>query len=448
VSIETPDQLMPNIETSEMSIISILMNAPDAFDECQDLEPHHFVTDWLKAIFVEMRRQHAKGPFDVITLSQALEGVCTIDELHHLNQYHGYSRRAVALHAAKLIDAYKSRQLYRLGGILHELAFETTPIRDRLDKAGTELLKLEDKRDADEWVDAHTASIEHLALIEARDKGLVHGMQTGLNDLDGMLDGGLQRGNLFVIGARPTMGKTALGLTVALCMAQEYSVGFLSMEMSHADIRDRQTAILGNASISAIKQPQQHGLEWSRVVDSVERAKTLRFYVTDRAGLNILQVRSKARALKRSKALDVLVVDYIGLMSGTDSKTPRAYQIEEISRGLKALAKDLDIVVICLAQVNRGAADRGNHAPALHELRDSGSIEQDADVVAFIHRPIVASPELGGNWKDYALLRLAKNRQGKTGDVHLLYVAERTQFGAWSGAVPTKSNSATKENFE
>jgi replicative DNA helicase len=180
-------------------------------------------------------------------------------------------------------------------------------------------------------------------------------------------------------------------------------------------------------------------LGYERVLDAIERSKTRKFYVSDKGGLNILQVRAKARALKRIKGLDVLVVDYIGLMSGMDPKTPRAYQIEEISRGLKTLAKDLDIVVICLAQVNRGAAERGNHCPALHELRDSGAIEQDADVVAFIHRPIQADPDMGPQWADYGLLRIAKNRQGRTGDVHLFYLAEQTRFGAWSGYPPSNT---------
>lgn len=444
---ENPGDLMPNIETSEMSIISILMNAPSAFDECQDLEPHHFVTDWLRSVFVTMRRQHAKGPFDVITLADSLRGITDIAELHQLSQYHGYSARAIQIHVTKLIDAYKSRQLYHIGGLLHELAFETTPIQERLDKAGAELSKLEDKRDTDEWIDSHTAAIQHLDVIEARERGENCGLSTGITDLDEMLDGGLQRGNLFVIGARPAMGKSALGLTIGLSMAQVHAVGFMSMEMTHSEIRDRQTAMLGNLSISAIKRPNR-GFSYDRVVDAVEHARARRFFVSDKGGLNILQVRAKARALKRKHGLDVFVVDYLGLMTGTDSKAPRHLQIEEASRGLKSLAKELDIVVICLAQVNRGAAERGNNPPGLHELRDSGSVEQDADVVAFIHRPIAASPDLGPEWDNYAQLRIAKNRQGKTGDVPLFYQAAMTKFLDWQGEIPMKAAAKRTSGFE
>jgi replicative DNA helicase len=131
-------------------------------------------------------------------------------------------------------------------------------------------------------------------------------------------------------------------------------------------------------------------------------------------------------------------------MAGLDPKAPRAYQIEEISRGLKALAKELDIVVICLAQVNRGAMERVNSTPGLHDLRDSGAIEQDADVVAFIHRPIVANPNAGDELAHYALLRVAKNRQGRTGDINLFYQGECTRFEAWSGHAPSSNKPAAK----
>lgn len=439
------EQTMPSTSVSEMSIVSILMNTPQAFDECEKLKPEHFVTDWLRSVYVEMKRQHAKGPFDVITLSEGLTAVVDLQELHTLCQYHGYSSRAIEIHVRKLIDAAKSRQLYKMGGMLHTMAFESSPIQERVDRVGVELEKLEDSEDFGEWISAHESAIKHLDLIEQRESGIDTGMASGLYDLDNMLDGGFQRGNLVVIGARPAMGKSALGLTVGLHMAQTYKVGFISMEMSRADIADRQAAILGSLSISSIKQPKK-GLQYDRLVDAVELSKTLNFYVVEQGGLNILQVKAKAKALKRKRGLDVLIVDYIGLMSGTDSKVSRAYQIEEISRGLKTLAKELEIVVMCLAQVNRGAADKGNQPPSLHELRDSGAIEQDADIVGFIHRPIQAQPELGEIFKNYGLLRIAKNRQGRCGDVHLFYAAEQTKFTAWGGAVPEKLSN--KRGFE
>jgi len=273
--------------------------------------------------------------------------------------------------------------------------------------------------------------------------GEIQGVNTGLFDLDN-LNNGWQAGELIVIAARPSMGKTALGMTIGLHVARQHTVAMFSMEMPHADVRDRKLAILGRLSLSALKRPKVAHLDYARVLDAVEAAKPLKWWVSDKSGLTILQLRTRARMVQRRRGLDVLVVDYIGLMSGINPREMRAYQIEEISRGLKALAKELNIAVLCLAEVNRGAMDRVNTVPGLHDLRDSGAIEQDADVVMFIHRPIISNPQAGPEFDHYALLRVAKNRQGKTGDVHLHYTGAYTRFDAWGGPVPMASGGASR----
>lgn len=428
---------------TEVAVLSILINFPAVFDDISDkLKPAHFCDDVHRIIFVELCRQMAAGRgCDVVTLAEALEGTATLAEIHAISQSHDHSSRAIGRMVQDLSNSFKSRQLHALSGKLATLAFETTPVQDRIDIAMAELTKLDDVEENDDWVGAHEAAMLHLDLLESRHEGRIKSMETGLIDLDELLDGGLHRGNLVVIGARPSMGKTALAMTIGLNMAQRCAVGFLSMEMPHNDVRDRQAAILSHASIGQIKRPAK-GLDYNRITEGVERSKSLKFYVSDKSGLNILQVRSKARALKRRHGLDVLIVDYIGLMEGLDRKQNRAYQIEEISRGLKGLAKELNIVVICLAQVNRAAADKGNNPPGLHELRDSGAIEQDADVVAFIHRQIMANPDAGAEYANYGLLRVSKNRQGRCADVHLFYQGEFTKFSAWSGPPPRKDKPA------
>ena len=436
-------------EQIESAALSILMNFPAAFDSVSDrLKPEHFAGDAHRAIYAELCRQMAAGKgCDVMSLIDALKGVVEPSDVLTISSFNDWGARGIARHVQTLIDTFKARQLHGLSYKMAELAFEDGPVQDRIDRAQAELGKLDDVEQSDDWVDAHTAAIKHLDVLDQRQEGQLKGMATGLLDFDEILDGGICRGNLVVIGARPAMGKTALAMTVGLRMAQEYSVGFLSMEMPHSDVRDRQAAILSRASIGMIKRPQK-GLDYDRIVDGVEKAKTLRWNVSDKSGLNILQVRSKARALKRRHGLDVLVVDYIGLMSGLDSKQPRAYQIEEISRGHKGLAKDLDMAVVCLAQVNRGGAERAGQVPGLQDLRDSGAIEQDADLVVFVHRPIEAQPELGENFRNYALLRVAKNRQGRTGDVNLYYHGQFTSFESWAGPPPTKGGGVSAKGFE
>jgi replicative DNA helicase len=247
------------------------------------------------------------------------------------------------------------------------------------------------------------------------------------------------KSHLYITDNYVVTHNTAIAMTIGLEMANEFSIGFLSMEMSHNEVRDRMTAMLGNVSLSSVKRPNKgQGLQWDRVVEGTNKAQKLNFYVSDQGGLNINQVRSKARNLKRMKGLNVLIIDYIGLMAGLDQKQNRNTQLEEVSRGLKNLAKELDISIVCLAQLNRKSEERPEQMPMMSDLRDCGAIEQDADVIVFIKRPIMANPELGGAWQDYAKLSIAKNRQGRCGYLNLSYTGEQTRFSEWHGEAPRK----------
>lgn len=447
--LDLPTSRLKNTD-AEQGVLSILLNFPAAFDDVSDrLKAEHFSADWLRKVYTELSSQMASGRgCDFMTVAERVSDAgITLQEMHKLSQSHDHSARAIGKLVDIVIERYKSRQLHKLSGKLATLAFETTPVQDRIDQAQAELMKLDDVTDADDWIDAHEGAIKHLDLIEQREAGTIKGIETGLHDFDEMLDGGMQKGNLIIIGARPSMGKTALAITMGLHMAQQHVVGLLSMEMPHSEVRDRQTAILGGIGLGNIKRPKK-GLQFDRVVEAVEKARNLKFFVSDKSGLNILQVRSKARALKRRHGLEVLIVDYLGLMNGLDSKQNRAYQIEEITRGLKGLAKELDIVVVALAQVNRGGAESATQVPGLTNIRDSGAIEQDADVVAFVHRPFMADPAIGADFEHYGLLRTAKNRQGRCGDVHLYYAGEQTKFSSWSGPAPSTKTVTKGRGFE
>ena len=428
---------------TEAAVLSILMNYQQSVDEViERVSSDCFSNDGYRLIFNEIKRQSAKG-FDVISLSESLRGQVDLMLINDISQSYDGTPRSLNRHIETLIEKQKARMLHELSIKLGELAYSDAPVQQRIDLAQSEMSRIQETNDTSEWVDAYTAALEHTELLEKRFEGKIQGVPTGLAELDEFLHGGMQRGNLIVLGARPAMGKTALAMTIGLHVAQTHSVGFLSMEMPHADVRDRQTAILSRVSIADVKRPDK-GLQFDRVVEGVEKSRHLKFYVSDKSGLNILNVRSKARALKRKHGLDVLIVDYIGLMSGLDPKMMRAYQIEEISRGLKGLAKELDIAIVCLAQVNRAAAQGSDKVPGLQDLRDSGAIEQDADVVGFIHRPIAADPGVGAQFTNYALLRVAKNRQGRTGDINLFYHGELTYFSEWQGDPPVEDRAALK----
>lgn len=433
-----PIEALASIE-AENGLIGGLLLDNAAFDRISDkLRPEHFFNGINREIFSEISRQISHSQqCDVVTVAMALKGKTTLAELNALAQFVP-SAANIRRYADSVIERFKSRALLAVSSELTELAqAHHRTIEDRVDSAQGQLAKLIDDAPREDWVSAYEGMTLHTQVMEDRADGKIHAWGTGLTDLDDVLEGGLRPGELVIIGARPSMGKTALGMTIGLNMAKDYSVAMLSMEMPHTEVRDRMTAMLGNVSLSTVKRPK-HGLQWDRVAEGIDAAKCLNFFVSDQGGLNINQVRSKARNIKRLHGLNVLVVDYIGLMTGLDSKQPRAYQLEEVSRGLKNLAKELDIAVLCLAQVNRKVEERTEATPQLSDLRDSGAIEQDADVVVFVHRPYQAKPDLGDDWAYYAKIAVAKNRNGRCGVFSLSYQGDRTKFSGWSGPVPEK----------
>ena len=430
---------------SEHGLIGGLLLDNTAFDRISDRLTHrHFSSETNATIFAEISVQAMAGyGFDVVTVARGLADRGSDITLADLNDYAQMvpSAANIRRYADAIIERAKSRQLLAVAAEIHEVATEHgRSIEDRVEASQAQLAKLLDDAPRDEWISAHEGMTLHTQILEDRDAGHSTAMPTGLVDLDEFLEGGIRPGELVIVGARPSMGKTALAMSIGVNMAQDYSVAMLSMEMPHNEVRDRLTAMLGRVSLSAVKRPSRgNGLDWGRVMDGIDRAKDLNFYVSDQGGLTINQVRGKARNIKRMHGLNVLLVDYIGLMNGLDGKQPRAYQLEEISRGLKTLAKELGIGIVCLAQVNRKVEERVDHTPNLSDLRDSGAIEQDADVVIFVHRPIQSRPDMGMEWTHYAKASVQKNRNGRCGVLNLHYQGDQTLFTSWAGDAPTRA---------
>ncbi len=436
---------MSSIEAEHMVLGSLLLDNR-VFDRISDkIKPEYFFTEQNKAIFAEIQNQISKGKeCDPFTVSQAMNGKASLSEVNALAQSVP-SAANVHRYVEIVLERFKARALMAVSAEITELSLDrSSSIESRIEKAQSQLAKLLDEAPRDEWVGAYEGMLAHSAVLERRHNGEMTAWPTGLMDLDEYLEGGLRPGELVIVGARPSMGKTALGLTIGVNMAAQRSVAVLSMEMSHMEVNDRLTAMLGNVSMSAVKRPSRgEGLAWDRVMEGVDKAKQLRLNVCDQGGLNLNQVKAKARNAKRLTGLEVLIVDYIGLMTGLDPKANRNTQLGEISRGLKTLAKELQICVLCLAQLNRKTEERPDQMPQMSDLRDSGEIEQDADVIVFIKRPIMANADMGEEWKHYAKLSIAKNRQGRCGYLDLSYLGEQTRFAGWSGPAPTKQSAPT-----
>lgn len=436
---------------TECAVISQLINFPEAWDGVSDsIESELFTDETCRNVFLIVKRLNDKGESaDAVAIIRKMDGVVSMDDFMFLKNFYDHSARGLQRSVKALGELSMARKLHMASHKIAELAqdSEQGDIANRLESAKACLDELEFKQDEVEYKDAFTIAMEHQELLDARDRGTSIVYKTGFIDLDDLLGGGLEPGKLMIIGARPSVGKSAIALNIGLSMATVHPTAFMSMEMPYSDVADRQFAILGKVKMQQLRQPKQ-GLEWERVVDAAERSKATKFFVTDKTSLNINGVRSFARRMKRKHDLHVLVIDYIGLMKGTNPKLDKRFQIEEITQGLKNLAKELGIAIIALAQLNRDADAHPLDIPGLKNLADSASIERDADIIGFLHRPIVVNPDLGDKFKNFAVLRIAKNRQGVTGDVNFFYQGEVMGFESWGGQSPiaeAKSQTPAKQ---
>ena len=284
-----------------------------------------------------------------------------------------------------------------------------------------------------------TETVERIDLLYSREnKNDIIGLATGFVDLDRMTSG-LQSGELIIIAGRPSMGKTSLAMNISehVALAEKKAVAVFSMEMSGPQLAMRMMGSVGRVDQHELRTGTFKEDDWSRLVDAVGKLNEAQIYIDDSAGLNALEVRSRARRLHRQNApvggLSLIVVDYLQLMSATRGgrEENRATEIAEISRSLKGLAKELKLPVIALSQLNRSVESRTDKRPMMSDLRESGALEQDADLIIFIYRDEVYNPDTPN--KGVAEIIVAKQRNGPTGKVNLTFLGKHTRFENYAG---------------
>lgn len=435
-------KLPPHSVQAEQSVLGALLRDNDAVDRLGDLRAEHFYLADHAVIFTEFMRQIAAGrSCDVISLMVALDGKIR-DAGAYLNSMAQStpSSANAGRYAAIVRDKAIKRALIGFGRDVAESASSSPDeAATMLDRASSRLEQLAEARMRVEPVRASAEMAAHIGLLQMRESGGVKAISTGYPDVDAKLSGGLHRGCLYVVAGRPKMGKTAFVLNVGNNVAEEYCVAVLSMEMPKSQIHDRNIASLGRIPLRHVLEPQyMTEQDWSGLTAAAVKIDRLNLYLDDQGGLRLLDVRMKAKGMKRRHGLDVLVIDYLQLMDGDGDN--RNAQIEGITRGLKALAKELDIAIVLLSQLNRKLEERPNKRPMPSDLRDSGAIEQDADAVIFLYRDEVYnpdSPDVGICEVDVALCR-----QGAPGRVALSYIGEQTRFASldrsWMPAKPAE----------
>lgn len=431
----------PHSIEAEQSVIGAILRDNDAFDRLGDLRPEHFYLSDHAVIFAELQRQIVAGKsVDVISLMVSLNGKVA-DAGAYLNSMAQStpSSANAGRYAGIVRDKALRRALIGYGRDMADAAVNSPDDSAALiDRASSRLEQLAVSRIRVEPVRAADEMAAHLGLLEMRSEGGSSAIPTGVPSLDAKLSGGMRRGELIVLAARPKMGKTALAINIACNAAVDYAVCVLSMEMPRMQLHDRNLAALGRIPLPHLLQPtMMTDQDWNSLTHATIKISTLNLFLDDQGGLRILDVRMKAKAMKRRHGLDLLVVDYLQLMEGDGDN--RNAQIEGITRGLKALAKELDMAIILLSQLNRKLEERPNKRPMPSDLRDSGAIEQDADAVIFLYRDEVYNPDT----RDIGLCEVdvALCRQGAPGRVALTYIGEQTRFESlsqpWYG--PTKA---------
>lgn len=430
---------VPHSIETEQSVLGGLLIDNSAIDRMGELEEAAFYTEAHRLIYRAIRKQAAAGmSWDVITVAEMLEAHKRLDAAGGLSYIGGMAQNTpsaanIARYAEIVREYSMRRQIMAAAAELTELiSGKGGDVAEAMNKAQARLMAITEGVKTDEPRSIADIVGDHLNVIEQRLEGTHKGIPTGLDALDTILNGGWHRGQIVVLAARTSMGKTALSLHNAIHAATEgYGVLYLSMEMVANELADRAIAALGRVNLGDVLTGKMGDAQWSGVTVAIGKMHDIPLHVLDRPGLNFFQIATYARRHKRKHGLDVLVIDYLQLMAG-DADEKRHSQIEEITRNLKTLAKELDIAVILLSQLSRKTEEA--RRPKLSHLRDSGSVEQDADVVLFIHREEVDNPDT--THKNYADIYIAKNRQGALGQIGATYIGHQVRFENFTGTPP------------
>lgn len=435
---------------SEQSVIGgLLLQDSEAIDRIGALRPAHFFTEAHRVIFSTILAMSAENqPIDVITVAERLDSAGQSEKsggLAYLGQLAANtpSSKSIRRYADVVIGKAMERSLIFASDEIRSAAMGIGTTREKLNKAQSAVMAITESVEPRSPQTIRDVLTRSVGLLQKRGEGGESGLPTGFSDLDNRLTGGMRPGNLIIVAGRPAMGKTALAVDIAYRVAHErHPALILSMEMGDTELADRLIANAGRVALSAVLAGDMEGDNGDRIMTAVSKLHDLPLIIDEQGGLTMFDVASKARSVKRKHGLSLMVVDYLQLMSG-DGDT-RNSQIEQITRGMKSLAKELQIPIVLLSQLSRKCEERTNRRPIPSDLRESGAIEQDADVILMVYRDEVYSPDSPD--KGTAELIVAKNRQGAIGTVRLAYIGDQTRFEQLShGWQPAEVERTTKK---
>ncbi|MBW1729437.1 MAG: replicative DNA helicase [Deltaproteobacteria bacterium] len=428
----------PHNNEAEQAILGSILINNDAMNQVVDiLSPDDFYRDAHALLFEAMLALYNEDePIDLITLSQYLKEKDLLDKVGG-NDYlaslaEAMSTSAGILHHAEIVkDLSVRRKLIAQCSTISECCFEHWhETEDLLELAEQSIYDIAEQRVTDGFQSMQEVvkeSFRRLESVSASD-GYVTGVPTGFEDFD-RITAGLQPSDLIIIAGRPSMGKTALALNIGYNAAEKTGKGvaIFSLEMSKMQLGIRLLGFDAGIDATRLRTGFLRDGDWTRLTHSANRLSELPIFIDDSSAITVLEMKAKCRRLKKKRDLALVIVDYLQLIQGRRSAESRQLEISEISRSLKALAKDLNVPVLALSQLNRKVEERPNKRPQLADLRESGAIEQDADVIVFIYRDEVYHPTTEEN-RNIAEIIVAKQRNGPTGYFKLTFQKEITRF--------------------
>ncbi len=433
----TSPRVPPHNVEAEESVLGAMLLEPEAAGlGLERLTMEDFYKPGHQSVFEAVKEVFdANQPIDAITVADQLakrEVLDRIGGVTYLTELLAAvpTTANVEYYIEIVEEASLRRKLQRAGAVVGEKATDlVTPIADVLDQAEQAVFAVAERRLGEGLSPISPLlmpALEKAEEMQARGSGIT-GLATGFRDLDRKL-AGLQAANLVVVAARPSMGKSALALNIAEnAAAAGNAVAIFTLEMSKEEVVQRMLCSHARVDSSRLRTGQLNPNQWSKLMSSADALYKMPVYVDDSASLTVTSIRAKARRLLRRGGLGLIVVDYLQLMHGTGAEN-RQQEIAEISRSLKTLARELHLPIIAVSQLNRSLESREDKRPRLGDLRESGAIEQDADVVMFIYRHEYYHPEAREE-VGLAEVNIAKHRAGATGKVDMTFMPEFTLFG-------------------
>ena len=433
------DRVPPQNIEAEQSVLGAILIDQGAIAKISDiLQPEDFYREAHKLVYRSAMSLFERGEaidfitvIDMLRREESLERAGGISYITSLAN--GVPTAAnIVFHAKIVQEKSLLRRLIHAATDIAAMGYaETEEVERVLDHAEQKILEVATRKIGQDFAPIKEIIFSTLDKIDEmhKAKGGITGLSTGFTNLD-KLTGGFQRSDLILIAARPSMGKTAFVLNVAQHMAtrDKKSVAIFSLEMPREQLAMRMMCAEGLIDSQHFRTGAMSNDEWKNLVDAADRLSASPMFIDDTAGVNAVELRNKARRISKEHGLDCIIIDYLQLMDGgAHSRIDnRQQQISDISRSLKALARELKVPVIALSQLSRGPESRNSRRPMLSDLRESGSLEQDADMVAFLYREDYYNPET--EKKNLTELIIAKNRNGPTETVELFFHKNFTRF--------------------